>query len=65
VTNEIPKTKEELACYKIYSKILNKKLQKYSDKFTSEVQNGFGKGCSCPDATFCLKLLTEKGENII
>jgi len=26
----------------------------------TETQNGFQKGCSCTDPTFCLKLLTEK-----
>jgi hypothetical protein len=47
-------------CYKIYSKILNKKLQKYSERFISEGQNGFRIRRSCTDATFCLKLLIEK-----
>src|SRR5215510_11928017 len=28
-------------CYKIYAKILNMKLQKYSEAFLSETQNGF------------------------
>jgi hypothetical protein len=46
----------------MYSKILNKKLQKYSEQFISEVQNGFRKGRSCTDATFYLKLLIEKME---
>ena len=48
------------ACYKIYSKILNMKLQNYSEVFMTETQNGFRKGRSCTDPTFCLKLLIEK-----
>jgi len=32
------------ACYKIYSKILNMKLQNYSEIFMKETQNGFRKG---------------------
>jgi predicted phosphoadenosine phosphosulfate sulfurtransferase len=47
-------------CYKIYSKILNIKLQSYSEEFITETQNGFRKGRSCTDRTFCLKLLFEK-----
>jgi hypothetical protein len=47
-------------CYKIYSEILNMKLQSYSEEFMTQTQNGFRKGCSCTDATFCLKLLIEK-----
>ena len=47
-------------CYKIHSKILNMKLQKYSEAFMTEIQNGFQKGRSCTDPTFCLKLLIEK-----
>ena len=47
-------------CYKIYAKILNFKLQWFSEKFISETQNGFRKGRSCTDPTFCLKLLIEK-----
>jgi len=47
-------------CYKLYSKILNMKLQKYSQVFMTETQNGFRKGWSCTDPTFCLKLLIEK-----
>ena len=46
-------------CYKIYSKILNKKLQHYSELFMTETQNGFRKGRSCTDAIICLKLLIE------
>jgi len=48
------------ACYKIYSKILNMKLQNYSEIFMTETQNGFRKGRSCTEPTFCLKLLIEK-----
>jgi hypothetical protein len=44
------------ACYKIYSKIFNMKLQKYSEVFMTETQNGFRKGRSCTVPTFCLKL---------
>jgi len=47
-------------CYKIYSRILNMKLQNYSDVFMTETQNGFRKGWSCTDPTLCLKLLIEK-----
>jgi len=47
-------------CYKLYSKILDMKLQKYSALFMTETQNGFRKGQSCMDPTFCLKLLIEK-----
>jgi len=47
-------------CYKIYSKILNMKLQKYSEIFMTETQEGFRKVRSCTDPTFCLKLLIEK-----
>jgi len=47
-------------CYKIYSKILNMKLQNYSEVFMTETQNGFQKGWSCTDPTFCLKLLIQK-----
>jgi len=48
------------ACYKIYFKILNMKLQNYSEVFMTETQNGFRKERSCTDPTFCLKLLIEK-----
>jgi len=47
-------------CYKIYSRILNMKLQNYSEVFMTETQNGFRKGRSCTDPTFWLKLLIEK-----
>jgi len=47
-------------CNKLYSKILNMKLQKYSEVFMTETQNEFLKGCSCMDPTFCLKSLIEK-----
>jgi hypothetical protein len=47
-------------CYKIYSKILNMKLQKYSEVLMAETQNGFRKGRSCTDPTFCLKLQLQK-----
>ena len=48
-------------CYKIYSKILNMKLQKYSEVFMTETQNAFRYGRSETDQTFCLKLLIETG----
>jgi len=44
----------------MHSKILNMKLQMYSEQFMTETQNWFQKGHSCPDPTFCLKLLIEK-----
>jgi len=44
-------------CYKIHSKILNMKLQNYPEVFMTETKNGFRKGRSCTDPTFCLKLL--------
>ena len=47
-------------CYKIYSKILNMKLQDFSEAFMKEPR--FRKGRSCTDSTFCLKLLIEKKE---
>jgi hypothetical protein len=47
-------------CDTIHSKILNMKLQNYSEEFMTETQNGFRKGRSCTDPTFCLKLLIEK-----
>jgi hypothetical protein len=47
-------------CYKIYYKILNVKLQSYSEEFMIETQNGFRKGRSFTDPKFCLKLLNEK-----
>jgi len=36
------------------------KMQKYSEIFMTAIQNGFRKGRSCTDPTFCLKLLIEK-----
>jgi hypothetical protein len=47
-------------CYKIFSKILNKKLKNISEDFLLECQNGFRKGRSCTDSAFCMKLLIEK-----
>ena len=35
-------------------------LQDFSETFMKEPQNGFRKGRSCTDSTFCLKLLIEK-----
>jgi hypothetical protein len=53
------------ACYKIYSKIINRKLQQYSEKFICEKQNGFRKGRSCAEAIYISKLLHENGRNAI
>jgi len=39
-------------CYNIYSKILNLKLQNYSELFMTGIQNGFRKGRSCMNPTF-------------
>jgi hypothetical protein len=47
-------------CYKIYSRILNTKLQNYSEVFMTGTQNGFRKGRSCTDPTFCLKKKKKK-----
>ena len=47
-------------CYEMYSKILNMKPQKWSELFMTETRNGFRKGRSCTDPTFCFKLLIEK-----
>jgi len=47
-------------CYKKYSRILNIELQNYSEVFMTETLNGFRKGRSCTDPTFCLKLFIEK-----
>ena len=43
-------------CYKIYSKILNMKLQNYSEIFMTETRNGLQKEMSCTDPTFWLKI---------
>ena len=40
------------------------KLQKYSEVFMRETQNGFQKGRSCTDPKFYLKLLIEKKKGI-
>ena len=42
------------SCYELYSEILNMKLQKYLEVFMTETQDGFRKGRSCTDPTFCL-----------
>jgi RNA-binding protein YlmH len=44
----------------MYSKILNIKLQRYSEQLMTETQNGLRKGRSCTDPNFCLKLLIVK-----
>jgi len=51
-------------CYTMYYKILYMKMQKYSEIFMTETQNGFRKGRSCTDPTFCRKLLIEKNKGI-
>jgi len=40
------------------------KLQKYSEVFMTETQNGFRKEWSHMDPTFCLKLLIKKKGNL-
>jgi len=40
------------------------KVQKYSEVFMTETQNGFRYGRSGTDPTFCLKLLIEKEGNL-
>ncbi|HYS62000.1 MAG TPA: reverse transcriptase family protein [Gemmatimonadales bacterium] len=47
-------------CYKIYAKILAKRLAEYAEGKLSESQNGFRKGRSCTDASYTVKLLMEK-----
>jgi hypothetical protein len=63
-----PKNYREISvfntCYNLYSKILNMKLQKYSEVFMTETQNGFRKEWSHMDPTFCLKLLIKKKGNL-
>jgi len=39
-------------CCKLHSKILNMKLQTYSEVFMTETKNGFRKGRSCTDPKF-------------
>jgi len=46
--------------YKMHSKILNIKLQGYSEWLMTETQNWFQEECSCTDPTFCLKFLIKK-----
>jgi sorting nexin-29 len=45
---------------KIYSRLLNEKLKKFTEQFLLECQNVFRKGRSCTDSIFTLKLLIEK-----
>ena len=47
-------------CYKIYAKILAKRLAEHAEEKLSESQNGFRKGRSCTDASYTVKLLMEK-----
>jgi hypothetical protein len=46
-------------CYKIHYKILNIKLQGYSECFMTETQNWFQKEHSYTDTKFCLTFLIE------
>ena len=46
------------SCYKIYTKILHEKLQRYSETFLNEIQSGFIKWWSCIDSAFTLKVLS-------
>jgi hypothetical protein len=46
-------------CYKIYSRLLNNKLKTFAEQFTLECQNGFGKGRTCIDGVFTLKIVIE------
>jgi hypothetical protein len=47
-------------CYKIFSKILDRKLKNITEDFLLECQNEFRKGRSCIYCAFCMKFLTEK-----
>jgi hypothetical protein len=46
--------------YKIYTRILNKKLKRYFETFQYEIQFGFRKGQSCIDSAFTLKVILLK-----
>ena len=48
------------ACYKLYSKVLNEKLQTQAEQFLLECQSRFQKGRSCIVALFSMKLFTDK-----
>ena len=47
-------------CYKIYAKIIMKRLNDIAEEKILEYQNGFRRGRSCTDASFTIKLLIEK-----
>jgi hypothetical protein len=47
-------------CYKLYSKIINNRLQCISDAILMEDQTGFRKGRSCIDDVFSLKMIIAK-----
>lgn len=47
-------------CYKIYAKIIAKRINEITEEKVLEYQNGFRGGRSCTDASFTIKLLMEK-----
>jgi len=47
------------ACYKLYSKILNKKLNARTENYPLACQNGFRKGRTRIDPLFSMELLIE------
>ncbi len=46
--------------YKVYARILNRRLKTIAEALLSEEQTGFRKGRSCTDAIFILKRLIEE-----
>lgn len=60
IVSKLSSEKYTLSCRKIYYNILNIKLQRYSEQFIIETQNGFRNGRSYADPTFCLILLIKK-----
>ena len=53
------------ACYKLYSKIVNKKLKTQVEHSLLECQNGFRKDRSCIDPLFSMKLPQKKEDSLI
>ena len=47
-------------CYKIYAKMMAKRIGTEAESFILECQNGFRSGRSCTDASYTIKLLMEK-----
>lgn len=47
-------------CYKLYAKIINKRLVPIIETYIEEYQHGFRKGRSCSDCIFTLAQITEK-----